>query len=209
LFENSGLPCNFYPRISNYGFKYESAGCNIPILEVRQYVALERVNLNFLMAAERVGKSKKKGGDCAYERAPRSRSVMTTSPEPKKRRFFLEDPEVKSKNNPESSGSFDASPAWEALRPLVLPETDDQTLADLYQKSNGNLEAAANLFWENQVPEPEVKRNVINVKDNSLLSNTEEATISRSGSYVGDIMIVGEYAVFTVCDIETELTYIQ
>jgi hypothetical protein len=120
---------------------------------------------------------------------------MTTSPEPKKRRFFLEDPVAETKSNSEGVEGFSAPPAWEALRPFVLPETDDQTLADLYQKSQGNVEAAANLFWESQVPEPEVKPNVINTKDNSSLNNTAEATTLRSGYYVGDIMIIGEYGV--------------
>lgn len=120
---------------------------------------------------------------------------MTTSPEPKKRRFFLDDPVVETKDNSESAGGFSAPPAWEALRPLVLPETDDQTLADLYQKSEGNLEAAANLFWESQVPDPEVKPNVIDTKDNSLLNNNAEVTTLRLGSYVGDIIIIGEYGV--------------
>lgn len=120
---------------------------------------------------------------------------MTTSPEPKKRRFFLEDPVVETKNNSDGIEGFSAPPAWEALRPLVLPETDDQTLADLYQKSKGNLEAAANLFWESQVPEPEVKSNVINTKYSPSLNNTAEATTLRSGFYVGDIMIIGEYGV--------------
>ena len=111
---------------------------------------------------------------------------------------------VETKNNSDGIEGCSAPPAWEALRPLVLPETDDQTLADLYQKSKGNLEAAANLFWESQVPEPEVKPNVINTKDNSSLNNTAVATTLRSGSYVGDIMIIGEYGVlqcatFCVC----------
>ncbi|KAG2188307.1 hypothetical protein INT44_001060 [Umbelopsis vinacea] len=116
---------------------------------------------------------------------------MTTSPEPKKRRFFLESSEVESTDSSMDIESPGASPTWEALRPLVLPETDDQTLADLYQKCNDNLEAAANLFWESQVTEPEVKANVIDIKHYSSPSNDEEATASRSGSYVGDIMIIG------------------
>jgi hypothetical protein len=133
----------------------------------------------------------------------RDHDQMTSSPEPKKRRFFLEDPEVESNNNPNGLKSYDEPPAWEALRPLVLPDTNDSTLAELYQKSNGNVEVAANLFWENQMPSPVAESNVPNIKDHSSFSNAGKPTTSRSGCYIGDIITVGKNATFTVCDIET------
>lgn len=74
----------------------------------------------------------------------------------------------------------------------MLPETTDQTLEDLYEKANGNIEIAVNMFWENQTAEPVPDTKMEEpLFINKIEEQPEKKVLDRKGYYIGDMIVIG------------------